>query len=152
MTVFAVDAALTEKGIVQNRSRAYQSWEVTQVNELLGRMENFKGVKVAATNFMDNLDPAVLRRFTFKLRFGYLDAAGKRLFFERMFHSPLSEAEGARLEAIPNLAPGDYRTVRQSLHWLGGAEAAGGNAALLSALEAEAALKREGKGGGRIGF
>jgi hypothetical protein len=50
-----------------------------------------------------------------------------------------------------NLAPGDCRTVRQSLHWLGGAEGAGGKAALLDALAAEAAFKRDG-GKGRIGF
>jgi SpoVK/Ycf46/Vps4 family AAA+-type ATPase len=138
-------------GLLQNRAGAQRSWEVTQVNELLHRMENFRGVMAGATNFMDNLDPAVLRRFTFKLRFGYLDQAGKRLFFERMFHARLTEEEAARLDGIRNLAPGDYRTVRQSLHWLGGAEGAGGNAALLDALAAEAALKRDG-GKGRIGF
>lgn len=54
------------------------------MNELLHRMENFKGVMVAATNFMDNLDAAIMRRFTFKLQFDYLDEVGKRKFFERM--------------------------------------------------------------------
>ena len=35
-------------------------------------MENFNGVMVGATNFMDNLDAAIMRRFTFKLQFDYL--------------------------------------------------------------------------------
>ena len=126
-------------GIVQDRLGAQRSWEVTQVNELLHQMENFKGVMVGATNFMDNLDAAIMRRFTFKLQFDYLDTAGKRLFFERMFNSRLSEAETIRLAGIPNLAPGDFRTVRQSLYYLGGRVT---NAMRLSELEKESSLKK----------
>ena len=80
-------------GLLQSRENAHASWEVTQVNELLQQMENFKGVMVAATNFCQNLDPAVIRRFTFKLEFDYLDDAGKKIFFEKMFKSELSEEE-----------------------------------------------------------
>lgn len=134
-------------GIVQDRSGAQRSWEVTQVNELLSRMENFKGVMVGATNFMDNLDAAIMRRFTFKLQFDYLEADGKRAFFERMFKTRLGDAEARRLAAIPNLAPGDFRTVRQSLYYLGGSVS---NETLLNELEKECSLK---KGcGRRIGF
>jgi len=134
-------------GIVQDRSGAQRSWEVTQVNELLHRMENFNGVMVGATNFMDNLDSAIMRRFTFKLQFDYLDVKGKRLFFERMFKTRLSEAEAMRLAGTTNLAPGDFRTVRQSLYYLGGAVT---NAMRLSELEKESSLK---KGASRrIGF
>ena len=126
-------------GLVQDRSGAHKSWEVTQVNELLHRMENFKGVMVGATNFMQNLDAAIMRRFTFKLQFDYLEAEGKKLFFERMFHAPLTEAEAMRLAGIPNLAPGDFRTVRQSLYYLGGEVS---NATRLAELEKESALKK----------
>ena len=134
-------------GLVQDRSGAQRSWEVTQVNELLHRMENFKGVMVGATNFLTNLDPAIMRRFTFKLQFDYLTDEGKRLFFERLFKTVLSVDEATRLSAIPNLAPGDFRTVRQSLHYLGGDAT---NAMRLGELEKESALK---KGSGRpIGF
>lgn len=134
-------------GIVQDRSGAQRSWEVTQVNELLSRMENFNGVMVGATNFMDNLDAAIMRRFTFKLQFDYLEADGKRAFFERMFKTRLGDAEARRLAAIPNLAPGDFRTVRQSLYYLGGSVS---NETLLNELEKECSLK---KGcGRRIGF
>ena len=134
-------------GIVQDRSGAKQSWEVTQVNELLHRMENFKGVMVGATNFMDNLDAAIMRRFTFKLQFDYLEAEGKRAFFERMFSTRLTEAESLRLAAIPSLAPGDFRTVRQSLYYLGGTVT---NETCLNELEKESSLKK--CGGRRIGF
>ena len=106
-------------GLLQDRGMAQRSWEVTQVNELLCRMENFNGVLIGATNFTDTLDPAVARRFTFKLEFQYLDEAGKRMFFERMFMTKLAPQEAARLAGIPDLAPGDFRTVRQGQYYLG---------------------------------
>jgi len=125
-------------GLVQSRDRAQRSWEVTQVNELLYQMENFSGVMIGATNFLANLDPAILRRFTFKLEFDYLDDAGKILFFERMFETKLTAAEAARLAAIPRLAPGDFRTVRQGLFYLDdGAD----NHVRLAELERESAAK-----------
>ena len=138
-------------GLVQSRTHAQHSWEVTQVNELLHQMENFNGVMIGATNFIQNLDQAIMRRFTFKLQFNYLDDAGKRLFFERMFKSALTEDELLRLKAIPNLAPGDFRTVRQSLFYYGGDIT---NTQRLDALEREAVAK---DGGafvlrGKIGF
>lgn len=134
-------------GLVQNRSGAQRSWEVTQVNELLHQMENFKGVMVGATNSMDNLDAAIMRRFTFKLQFDYLDSAGKRLFFERMFKTRLSDMDAMRLAEIPSLAPGDFRTVRQSLYYLGGPVS---NVTRLNELEKESSLKK--KSPRRIGF
>ena len=51
-------------GLVQSRERANRSWEVTQVNELLHQMENFNGIMIGATNFVQNLDPAIMRRFS----------------------------------------------------------------------------------------
>ena len=106
-------------GLLQNRGMAQHSWEVTQVNELLHRMENFNGILIGATNYTDTLDPAVVRRFTFKLEFQYLDEAGKRLFFERMFRTKMTPQEAARLAGISDLAPGDFRTVRQGQYYLG---------------------------------
>ena len=126
-------------GLVQDRTGASRSWEVTQVNELLHQMENFKGVMVGATNFMSNLDAAILRRFTFKLQFDYLTDEGKRLFFERMFGSRLDDADADRLARIPYLAPGDFRTVRQSLYYLAGETT---NSMRLDGLERESGLKK----------
>lgn len=136
-------------GLVQDRSGASRSWEVTQVNELLYQMENFKGVMVGATNFMDNLDQAIMRRFTFKLQFDYLDEAGKRLFFKRMFKAKLTDTEAAQLAEVRNLAPGDFRTVRQSMYYLGGTVT---NAQRIAELAKESSVKRDTKKAGRIGF
>jgi SpoVK/Ycf46/Vps4 family AAA+-type ATPase len=136
-------------GLLQDRAGAHASWEVTQVNELLQQAENFDGVMVAATNFAQNLDPATMRRFTFKLEFGYLDEAGGRTFFERMFKTPLADDEARELAEIHNLAPGDFRTVRQSLFYLGGDVT---NHDRVAALRKECAMKKDGRDPARIGF
>ena len=138
-------------GLVQSRERSMHTWEVTQVNELLHRMENFNGVMIGATNFSANLDSAILRRFTFKLEFDYLDDAGKKLFFERMFHTTLTPEEERELATIPMLAPGDFRTVRQSFFYLGSQAT---NRDYIAALAHESEVKSSNKFApkSRIGF
>ena len=136
-------------GLLQDRSRSRASWEVSQVNELLQQMENFDGIMVAATNFSKNLDPATMRRFTFKLEFGYLDDAGKRLFFERMFKTKLADDEFNELKSVPNLAPGDFRTVRQEHFYLADDET---NLDRIAALREESELKKDGEKSVKIGF
>ncbi len=134
---------------LQDRSGASHSWEVTQVNELLQQMENFDGIMVAATNFSKNLDPASVRRFTFKLEFGYLEEEGKRKFFERFFKTTLSPAELGELASLKNLTPGDFRTVRQGLFYLDGDVT---NMDRIEALREECSRKKVEKEQRRIGF
>ena len=136
-------------GLLQDRSGASHRWEITQVNELLQQMENFDGIMVAATNFSKNLDPATMRRFTFKLEFGYLDDAGKKAFFERMFKTTLADEEFAELRQLRNLAPGDFRTVRQEQFYLGDAVT---NLDRIAALKEECAVKKDGDASLPIGF
>ncbi len=54
---------------LRNRDHARASWEVTQTNELLTQMESFDGIFICTTNRLDDLDPAALRRFDFKVEF-----------------------------------------------------------------------------------
>lgn len=138
-------------GLVQSRERSQRSWEVSQVNELLYQMENFSGIMIGATNFIARLDAAILRRFTFKLEFDYLTEAGKQLFFEQMFQTKLSESERRTLAAIPCLAPGDFRTVRQSLFYLGDTAT---NLERIAALNRESRLKNQNRPAleSKIGF
>ena len=102
---------------LQDRRSAKQSWEVTQVNEMLVQMENYEGIFIATTNLMDGLDQASLRRFDLKLEFNYL----KRDQSLKLF---LDEAKGlkirkpspkiqAQLSALRNLAPGDFAAVKR---------------------------------------
>ncbi|MGN0852947.1 MAG: AAA family ATPase [Kiritimatiellia bacterium] len=131
------------------RENANDSWEVSQVNELLQQMEDFDGVMIAATNFCENLDPAIMRRFTFKLEFDYLDDAGKRIFFAKMFKTRLTGEEPDELNEIPNLTPGDFRTVRQEQFYLADEQT---NLDRIAALKEECALKKDGRKATGIGF
>ncbi|MCQ2380088.1 MAG: AAA family ATPase [Victivallaceae bacterium] len=132
--------------MLSNRHHAFRTWEVSQVNELLNRMENFSGVMIGATNFIERLDQAVMRRFTFKMELGYLDRVGKEIFYRRMFERDLNEDERAELASIPNLTPGDFRTVRQKMYYI-----ASGDGDYLKALRAESESKRTGEAP-RVGF
>jgi len=126
-------------GMVQARGKSDHSWEVTQVNELLHAMENFNGVLIGATNFFDNLDPAIMRRFTFKVQFDFLDAVGKVALFERIFRTKLSEEDAETLRRIDNVTPGDMSVVRQNLFYLGSKMT---NAERIAAIEQEIECKR----------
>jgi len=111
-------------------------------------MENFDGVMIAATNLYHNLDTASVRRFTFKLNFDYLNRGGKIVFFEKMFRSCLTASEVEALDRICDLTPGDFRTVRQSLYYLGDTVT---NVERLNRLRVESKAKALGRGT-RIGF
>lgn len=126
-------------GMVQSRGRADHSWEVSQVNELLHCMENFNGVLVGATNFFDNLDPAIMRRFTFKVRFDFLENDGKCKLFERIFETKLTEDDRRLLEDVESVTPGDMAVVRQNLYYLGVKTS---NADRIAALASEIESKR----------
>jgi len=98
-----------------DRTQAKQSWEVTQVNEMLVQMENFDGVFIATTNLMDNLDKASLRRFDLKLEFNYLksDQAWKIFLSyakELKLHKP-SNSFKQKVESLKALTPGDFAAV-----------------------------------------
>lgn len=102
---------------LRDRRLARASWEVTQVNELLQQMESFKGVFICATNLMEDIDSAALRRFTFKVKFLPLDDPRRRRMLARF---ALSNADADlprpicdRLSALSELAPGDFATVRR---------------------------------------
>lgn len=133
--------------LLGSRDRAQNNWECVQTNELLQQMERFGGIMVGATNFESNLDPAVGRRFTFKLKLDYLSEEGKLKFFGRYFKTPLSDEEKRRLGSIANLTPGDFRTVRERLYFISENQT---NDERLAALEAESESK--GRARAKIGF
>jgi SpoVK/Ycf46/Vps4 family AAA+-type ATPase len=125
------------------RANAHRRWEISQVTTLLNQMENFSGIFIMATNFAQNLDPAASRRFTFKLRFDYLDFDGKLHFYNTFFRhlklQPLDSQGQKTLAEIPKLTPGDFRNVRQQYYYL--AEEKLTNAEILKALADEAENK-----------
>jgi SpoVK/Ycf46/Vps4 family AAA+-type ATPase len=103
---------------LQDRRGAKNSWEVTQVNEMLVQMENFDGIFIATTNLMIGLDQASLRRFDMKLEFGYLKPKQAwKLFVDecKMLDISIKQKEYIkdRVKSFTRLAPGDFAAVRR---------------------------------------
>jgi len=128
---FDVEGAL----FLSDRGDARQSWEVTQVNEMLTWMDSHPLPFVAATNFARRLDPAALRRFVFKLELEALSAQSAAQAFERFF----DQAAPAGLAEIGGLTPGDFAVVQRQLRYRPEAAAA----QIVALLAAEAKAKPE---------
>jgi hypothetical protein len=125
-----------------DRRQARASWEVGQVNELLTWLDRHPLPVVAATNHPDQLDPASLRRFVFKLKLHPLGP--ERLI--RAFRQWFGMEPPAALTALRNLTPGDFAVVAWQLRH---APARDG-AEIVARLRDESEAK--GHGGARMGF
>jgi SpoVK/Ycf46/Vps4 family AAA+-type ATPase len=101
---------------LQDRRNATRSWEVTAVNEMLTWMESHPCPFACTTNLMESLDPASLRRFTFKIKFDFMTSHQARLAFKHFFGCdyPLE---------IKGLTPGDFAIVLKKVKTLGITEA-----------------------------
>ena len=128
--------------LLLDRSDAKQSWEITQVNELLTWMDNHPLPFIAATNFARRLDPAVFRRFLFKVELRPLSGAKLELAFERFFECPAPVV----LHEINGLTPGDFAVVKRQLRY----QPACSGWEIVDLLRREAETKPEASG--RIGF
>ena len=93
---------------LQDRANAHRSWEITQVNEMLTQMEAFEGVFVCATNLVDSLDRASLRRFAMKVEFRALRPEARWSMLLRLV--PAAADDRAVRAAIDRL---DLHHVRQ---------------------------------------
>ena len=97
-----------------NREQAMRSWEVSQVNEMLSQMETHTYPFICTTNLMDHLDPATLRRFTFKIKFDFLrkDQIVELFQFYFKVDPPLDILD------LDILTPGDYANVKNKANFL----------------------------------
>jgi SpoVK/Ycf46/Vps4 family AAA+-type ATPase len=136
-----------------SRDAAARSWENTMINEFLTSLEECREFCVCTTNRMGELDPAALRRFSFKVSFTY----AKPSQVETLYNALLSDlADGAmhsgerdNLLKLSSLAPGDFRVVRNQ-NWLA-PKGSVTHARLIAALEAEQNAKLE-RTARRVGF
>lgn len=153
--------------LLASRKQAVRTYEVSEVNELLEQLSDFGGIVVLATNRLDALDEAVLRRMDAKIKFDVLTYQQLGMSFGR-----LCEQVGVRFAAehvqmakqLHGLTPGDFACVQRRLAFapLVGSQAQrpaqteGGDAdypeadALLALLREELRLKN--RGAQPIGF
>ena len=101
--------------LLADRRFAARGWEIGQVNEMLSWMESHPLPFACTTNFGEHLDPAALRRFTFKARLDYLDGARVAAAFRLYFGG----AAPAGLAELETLTPADFAVVRRKAEVLG---------------------------------
>lgn len=138
---------------LNNRDNVRQGWEKTQINEFLTALESFSGICICTTNRRDGMDPAAMRRFSFKIPFGY---AGP-MQLEALYASLLAPLVGTplpielkkKLGLQQRLTPGDFHAVRMQF-WLNDPGSVTHDV-LLAALLHEQAIKLESVAQ-RIGF
>ena len=147
-SVLLIDEA---DSLLRSREGAHATWEVTQTNELLVQIEAFPGVLILATNFMESLDAAVLRRLDFKVQLMPLTPTQRMDLFCELAHTLLDDETAdllsgdaeinTRLLAMDALTPGDYATVERAFSRANQVKAHD----LIIALENEHHLKPQGR-------
>jgi len=128
-------------GLLANREHAVRNWEITQVNELLEQLGEFDGVVVVATNRLQALDPAALRRLDLKIHFEALKPHQVQAGFERLCHAlqlACSPTDLQKASALAGITPGDFACVARRLGLTKAPSTAQG---VLLLLEEELALK-----------
>jgi SpoVK/Ycf46/Vps4 family AAA+-type ATPase len=134
------------------RDDAQRRWEVSQVNELLQQMEQFEGIFLCATNLFDNIDPAALRRFSFKIALKAMTVEQRvDMFVQEALDGQgeaLESAHRHRLARLSSLVPGDFAVVKRQARLMQAKPTA---EAFLAELEQECRLK-PGAPVARIGF
>lgn len=137
-----------------DRSTASRNWEISQTNEMLAQMENFRGIFICSTNILENIDTAAMRRFQKKITFGYLGKDAREKLFKSYFFDTikgLSEETICELEKLNNLTAGDFKNVFQQIQF---ADTVYDERGILELLKRETEFKidRSTNSNNRIGF
>lgn len=100
------------------RKDALRSWEKNFTNEILTQLESHTGIVIFATNEIEGLDHASLRRFRFKVEFRHLTPEGNLHFYNTLLKPlvpsdfDLTYEEERTVRSINNLTPGDFAVVK----------------------------------------
>jgi len=134
------------------REKAAHSWETTQVNEFLTALEECRGFCICTTNRRENMDQAVMRRFSHKIAFTYSGPEQVQALYNALLAPLVKEPLPVNLKdellAMLRLTPGDFHAVRAQIL---NADEDLDHAKLVCALRKEQGLKLEGSARG-LGF
>ena len=97
---------------LQARNGDMKSWEIGEVNEFLTQMESHDYPFICTTNLMETLDEATLRRFTFKIKFDFMNDKQVNLAFEHFLGIKNTSVN------IKGLTAGDFAVVKKKADFL----------------------------------
>jgi len=126
-----------------DRAGVSRSWETSMVNEFLVGLERCPVPVVCTSNHLERMDPAALRRFTFKVKLDYLNAQQ----IAKACHQFFDMGSDDSLSRCSYLTPGDFALIKRQLRFH---RTKPSSAQIARMLEEEAMVKQ--KGTGRIGF
>ena len=130
-------------GLFSKRVNARASWEVNQTNELLSQVENYPGVLICATNLLQNIDGAAIRRFQWKIKFSPLKPDKRLVLFNQYFPKladNLSSIDEGKIKRLDGLTPGMLNIVKQKYIYLKDIQSA---TVILDELMREVSYQRE---------
>ncbi|WP_342619559.1 AAA family ATPase [Rhodoferax sp. GW822-FHT02A01] len=125
-------------GLLANRDMAARTWEVTQVNELLEQLGEYTGVVVIATNRMQAIDPAAMRRLDMQITFEPLRPEQVREGFAALCKAHAIEVEICDLDSasqITGVTPGDFAALSRRMRFAPDARTAATLICLLQELQ-----------------
>lgn len=138
--------------VLRSRESARAGWEASMVNEMLTAMERFRGLFIASTNLVKDLDPASARRFDFKIEFFELRKEQAQSLFSDLLEALGLEHPHTRpldWRKAQGVTPGDFNTVfRQARLFANRYDAS----ALEDLLVRELAFRTESTSKRRMGF
>lgn len=100
--------------LLQDRTKAHRSWEISQTEALLTCMENHPYPFIMTTNLYDNLDQAVMRRILYKIKHDYLTYDQIKIAFKFFFNIELNDKEST----INNVTSGDFAIIKKKAEYL----------------------------------
>jgi len=93
-----------------SRHKADRTHQKTFTNQLLTELDEFEGYFFATSNFMEGLDPAVLRRLFLKTEFKFLNPEQVESCFQLYF----PKFKKSKLGIYDYITPGDLKVVQQA--------------------------------------
>ncbi|TAH49046.1 MAG: ATP-binding protein [Chloroflexota bacterium] len=84
------DALFGKRSEVKDSHDRYANIEI---NYLLQRMEQYRGLAILATNMKSALDPAFMRRLRFIVNFPFPSASERKMIWQRVFPASMPKAE-----------------------------------------------------------
>lgn len=100
--------------LLRDRTKARASWEVSQTEALLTEMEKYEYPFIMTTNLFEDLDMAVMRRFLYKVKHGYLKVDQVKLAFKHFFGINIKEDLH-----LSRLTSGDFALVKKQAEFQG---------------------------------
>lgn len=104
---------------LKSRDGAKNSWEISEVNEFLSQAEEFGGILVCTTNFMEVIDKAMHRRFHIITEFKSLKKEGIEKLLGTFFGNYTFTPENIeKLAGCGTVTPGDFGSLGGKLRFV----------------------------------